>query len=115
MRPAHTYIALVALPSCAALEPEDSPSHDDTFFLGWVRLYLLGCTPLEVRDAVRASCESGAIREPELHRDTTHILVRGRRRDGGSGSVERDGSCVHGAIEYFRTGKDSSFTLVLIL
>ena len=64
------------------MEPEDSPSHDDAFFLGWVRLYLLGCTPLEVRDAVRASCESGAIREPELHRDTTHVLVRG----GGDGT-----------------------------
>ena len=57
------------------MELEDSP-HNDAFFLGWVRLYLMGCTPLEVRDAVRASCESGAIREPELHRDTTHILVR---------------------------------------
>ena len=54
------------------------PPEDPFFFLGWVRLHLVGCGPAEVRDTVRAACESGAIREPELHRDTTHVLVGGR-------------------------------------
>ena len=57
-------------------DDEDEESEEDPlFFLGWVRLYLVGCGPPELREVVRACCETGAMREPELHREITHVAV----------------------------------------
>ncbi|GAX78177.1 hypothetical protein CEUSTIGMA_g5619.t1 [Chlamydomonas eustigma] len=47
----------------------------DSFFLGWARLFLVGMSQQEIREVVKATCDCGAVREPELHHEITHILV----------------------------------------
>lgn len=52
--------------------PSTTPSY---FFLPWVRLHLVGCTREEMREAARLCSECGAVREPEVHPEITHVLV----------------------------------------
>ena len=52
--------------------PSRTPSY---FYLPWIRLHLVGCTRDETREAVRLCCECGAVREPELHPEITHVVV----------------------------------------
>ncbi|KAG1676459.1 hypothetical protein FOA52_002279 [Chlamydomonas sp. UWO 241] len=64
--------------ACAsACEPDGDRGDDEeeSFFLGWVRISLVGCNGTETKEVVRLCCESGAMREPQLHRATTHVLV----------------------------------------
>jgi hypothetical protein len=67
----------------AAAEPPQPPAQyyavpehppDDCYFLHWVRLWLLGCTPVELRSVLGAVREGGAVREPALCADVTHVV-----------------------------------------
>lgn len=53
-------------------------SHLDTppyFYLSWVRLLLVGCNREETKNVVGLTCECGAVREPEIHPEITHVIV----------------------------------------